>query len=66
MTNRSYRRIARSWYCDYYGESFDMDIVVHHRDLNPANNDMRNLYPMPKGKHLNMHRKINKEKAISL
>ncbi len=65
MTNRSYRRLARSRYCNYHNESFDMDIVVHHKDLNPTNNNMRNLCPMPKGKHLNMHRRINKARKIN-
>ena len=46
----------RKFYKDYYGISFNDDMVIHHLDWNRNNNDISNLLLIPKEIHNMFHK----------
>lgn len=49
------------FYC--YGE-IPAGYDVHHKDLNPANNDISNLHMLTKAEHHSLHNKLRSEKSF--
>jgi hypothetical protein len=54
----------RKFYKDYYGITFDDDMVIHHLDWNRNNNDISNLLLIPKEIHNMFHKSCRYVKDI--
>ena len=46
---------------NYYFGEIPVGLVIHHRDLNPANNDISNLQLLTNAQHQHLHRSIEGE-----
>jgi hypothetical protein len=51
------RQKARKIIKEYICNDLPSNIVVHHRDENPLNNDMSNLVILERGEHTRRHHK---------